>query len=154
MTMSYCTTCEMSAPRDQMLREAPRYMAALDATPDGPVPSEPADECWGCRRIRQAGGDPRALAVADHEAFAAARESERAVMSDRIAAAAIAWRWHGDDVEREAALLGLRMVGVETFRIDRGPEIVHLDDETITAACDALLESYPAARAAVAAAAA
>lgn len=59
-----CPACELAGmSRERALREAPRYMAALDALPPGDIPDEPRSECWDCRRLRAHGHDPRALAA-------------------------------------------------------------------------------------------
>lgn len=58
-----CPACELrGSPVD--LRDYPRYAAALREVGDG-VPDGPAGWCWDCRRIRAAGGHPRALVLSD-----------------------------------------------------------------------------------------
>jgi len=57
-----CPVCECSGVTpERMKRESPRYMAALAALPDAPVPEGPEGVCWDCRHLIHAGIDPRPL---------------------------------------------------------------------------------------------
>jgi len=58
-----CPACEMRGwTPERASKEHPEYMIALRSLPPGDVPDFPADECWDCRRLRQAGFYPPVLA--------------------------------------------------------------------------------------------